>query len=217
VPPSNTFYANIRCLVCRGIISGYSDGTFRPNNDITRGQISKIVSQSAGFSEPAGARIYEDVPEASPFFTWIQRLSHRGLVGGYPCGLVPSEPCILPDNRPYFRPNASATRGQLSKIVASARGITTTPTGETYQDVPTTHTFYVWIEQLSNLGVMGGYPCGTVPSEPCGTSGKPYFRPNNNVTRGQASKIVANTFFPNCVTPGPANGDASDHARRPTR
>jgi hypothetical protein len=201
VPTNNTFYANIRCLACRGIITGYSDGTFRPNNDITRGQISKIVSQSAGFSEPAGTRIYEDVPEASPFFTWIQRLSHRGLVGGYPCGLIPEEPCIAPGNRPYFRPNASATRGQLSKIVASARGINTNPTGETYQDVPTTHTFYVWIEQLSNLGVMGGYPCGTVPSEPCGTSGKPYFRPNNNVTRGQASKIVANTFFPGCITP----------------
>jgi predicted extracellular nuclease/phosphatidylserine/phosphatidylglycerophosphate/cardiolipin synthase-like enzyme len=201
VLPSNTFYQYIRCLACRGIISGYSDGTFRPNNDITRGQISKIVSQSAGFSESPGQQIYEDVPPASPFFTWIQRLSNRGLVGGYRCGLVPEEPCITPGNRPYFRPNASATRGQLSKIVASARGITTTPTGETYQDVGTTHAFYVWIEQLSNLGVMGGYPCGTVPSEPCGPENKPYFRPNNNVTRGQAAKIVANTFFPNCVTP----------------
>jgi hypothetical protein len=200
VPQSNTFYQYVRCLACRGIIGGYNDGTFRPNNDITRGQIAKIVSQSAGFSDPAGRQIYEDVPEASPFFTWIQRLSNRGLVGGYPCGLVPEEPCIPPANRPYFRPNASATRGQLSKIVASAAGITTTPTGETYQDVPTTHTFYVWIEQLSNLGVMGGYPCGTMPSEPCGTSNKPYFRPNNNVTRGQASKIVANTFFPGCQT-----------------
>ena len=201
VPPSNTFYTHIRCLVCRGIISGYSDGTFKPNNDITRGQISKIVSQSAGFSDPAGNQIYEDVPPASPFFTWIQRLSNRGLVGGYRCGMMHEEPCVMPDNRPYFRPNASATRGQLSKIVASARGITTNPTGETYQDVGTTHPFYMWIEQLTQLGVMGGYPCGTVPGEPCGPSNKPYFRPNANVTRGQASKIVANTFFPNCSTP----------------
>jgi subtilisin family serine protease/subtilisin-like proprotein convertase family protein len=203
VPPSNTFYQYVRCLVCRGIISGYNDNTFRPNNDITRGQIAKIVSQSAGFSDPAGSQIYEDVPEASPFYTWIQRLSNRGLVGGYPCGLVPEEPCVLPDNRPYFRPNASATRGQLSKIVASAAGITTNPTEQTYEDVGTTNTFYVWIEQLTQLGVMGGYPCGTVPSEPCGPDNRPYFRPSNNVTRGQASKIVANTFFPNCVTPGP--------------
>jgi carboxypeptidase T len=209
VPSTNTFYANVRCLACRGIISGYpcggtgepcngnSDPYFRPNNDITRGQIAKVVSQSAGFSEPAGTRIYEDVPEASPFFTWIQRLSNRGLVGGYGCGNVPEEPCVAPDNRPYFRPNANATRGQLSKIVASTKGITTTPTGQTYEDVTPDNTFYTWIEQLSQLGVMGGYPCGST-GEPCGTGNKPYFRPANNVTRGQASKIVANTFFPGC-------------------
>jgi hypothetical protein len=209
VPSSNTFYANVRCLACRGIISGYpcggagepcngtSDPYFRPNSLITRGQIAKVVSQSAGFSEPAGTRTYEDVPEASPFFTWIQRLSNRGLVGGYACGNVPEEPCVAPENRPYFRPNANATRGQLSKIVASAKGINTTPTGQTYEDVGTTSTFYTWIEQLSQLGVMGGYPCGSA-GEPCGNGDKPYFRPANNVTRGQASKIVANTFFPGC-------------------
>jgi len=37
---------------------------------------------------------------------------------------------------------------------------------------------------------MRGYPCGAV-GEPC-ISGKPYFRPANNVTRGQSAKIVAN-------------------------
>jgi hypothetical protein len=201
VPSTNTFYANIRCLACRGIIGGYSDNTFRPNNDITRGQIAKIVSQSAGFSDPPGTRIYEDVPESNTFFTWIQRLSNLGLVGGYPCGSVPSEPCNAGD-RPYFRPNASATRGQLSKIVASAADLSGTPTGQTYADVPTNSTFYVWIEQLSQIGAMGGYPCGSVPSEPCDAENRPYFRPNNKVTRGQASKIVANTFFPGCQVSG---------------
>jgi len=29
----------------------------------------------------------------------------------------------------------------------------------------------------------------------------PYFRPNNNATRGQTSKIVSNTFFPDCNPP----------------
>jgi hypothetical protein len=132
---------------------------------------------------------FEDVPAASPFYAPIERLYRRGHMSGYPCGQRASEPCVSPGNQPYFRPNENTTRGQISKIVASAKGINTIPTGETYQDVPTSHTFYVWIEQLSQLGVVGGYPCGT--------TSKPYFRPNNNVTRGQASKIVANTFFPN--------------------
>jgi len=200
VPPDSTFYTWIRCLACRGIISGYDDGTFRPGNDITRGQIAKIVSNAAGFQDDPGPQIYEDVPTASPFYAWINRLSNRGFMGGYECGLVPEEPCTPPDNRPYFRPNASATRGQLSKIVANAAGLSDTPVGQFYTDVPEGHPFYLWIMRLTNLGVMSGYDCGG-PGEPCDSENRPYFRPFNNVTRGQASKIVANTFLPDCVTP----------------
>jgi carboxypeptidase T len=199
VPPENVFYPFIRCLACRGIIGGYDDGTFRPFNDITRGQIAKIVSNAAGFEEDPGPQLYEDVPEGSPFYVWINRLSMRGHIGGYPCGLVPEEPCIEPDNLPYFRPSNSATRGQLSKIVANAAGIGTTPTGQFYTDVPEDHTFYLWIMRLTDLGVMSGYDCGG-EGEPCDDENRPYFRPFNNVTRGQASKIVANTFFPGCDT-----------------
>ena len=61
VPLDNTFYANIRCLACRGIVSGYADGTFRPNNDVTRGQLAKIVSSAAGFTESPDPQIFEDV------------------------------------------------------------------------------------------------------------------------------------------------------------
>nr|MDQ5866860.1 S-layer homology domain-containing protein [Chloroflexota bacterium] len=57
--------------------------------------------------------------------------------------------------------------------------------------------FYEWIMRLTNRGVMSGYPCGG-PGEPCDGQNRPYFRWNAQVTRGQASKIVANTFFPNC-------------------
>src|SRR5438874_1016060 len=43
VPPGSTSYNYIHCIYCQGIISGYPDGTFRPNTDVTRGQLSKIV------------------------------------------------------------------------------------------------------------------------------------------------------------------------------
>ncbi len=200
VPSDSTFYIWIRCLACRGIISGYSDGTFRPGNEITRGQIAKMVSNSAGFEEDPGPQIYEDVDTNNPFYTWINRLSMRGHMGGYNCGLVPEEPCIPPDNRPYFRPFANATRGQLSKIVANAAGVVGDPTGLYYTDVPEGNPFYLWIMRLTNIGVMSGYPCGG-PGEPCDDQNRPYFRPFTNVTRGQASKIVSNTFFPDCQTP----------------
>ncbi|HYO49240.1 MAG TPA: S-layer homology domain-containing protein, partial [Chloroflexia bacterium] len=110
VPQGSTFYPYVRCLACRGILGGYSDDTFRPNNDITRGQISKIVANSAGFSEPVAGQTFEDVPPSNTFFPHVQRMVGRGIITGYPCGGT-GEPCGT-DNRPYFRPNANATRAQ---------------------------------------------------------------------------------------------------------
>ncbi|HYO50117.1 MAG TPA: SBBP repeat-containing protein [Chloroflexia bacterium] len=195
VPQGSTFYANIRCLACRGILGGYSDGTFRPNNDITRGQLSKIVANSAGFNEPVTGRLFEDIPATHAFYTWIQRLASRGHIGGYPCGGA-GEPCGV-GNLPYFRPNANATRGQITKIVSNAAGFSEPPGGQLFDDVAPGDTFYEWVQRLASRGIMGGYPCGGA-GEPCGAGYRPYFRPNNAATRGQVSKIVANTFFSGC-------------------
>ncbi|HKP53287.1 MAG TPA: S-layer homology domain-containing protein [Chloroflexia bacterium] len=195
VPVDNVFYPYVRCLINHGIISGYSDCTFRPNNDVTRGQLAKIVSNSAGFEDDPGPQLFEDVPPGSTFYDWINRLANRGYISGYPCG-GPGEPCGS-NNLPYFRPYTNTTRGQISKIVSNAAGYNDTPPGQTFEDVPPTNTFYLWIERLASRGIMGGYPCGS-EGEPCGPDNKPYFRWGNNATRGQTSKIVANTFFPGC-------------------
>lgn len=205
VPPGHTFYDNVRCLVCRGIISGYADRTFRPNNFIVRGQIAKIVSNSANFSDPAGGQIYQDVPPSDTFYVWINRLSNRGYMGGYPCGTIPTEPCLA-GNRPYFRPYLDASRGQISKIVSNAAGFGEPPGPQFYTDVAPGNPFYDWINRLTYRGVMSGYDCGginpqTGQPEPCDALNRPYFRWGNNVTRGQASKIDGNAFFPNCQTP----------------
>lgn len=177
------------------------DPYYRPGADITRGQISKIVSQAAGLTEDPGAQIYQDVKPGSPFYAWINRLSRRGYMSGYECGGA-GEPCEA-GNMPYFRPNANATRGQLSKIVSNAAEITTDVSGQTYTDVGPSNdpsSFYVYIERLSARYVMGGYACDTADpnSGPCDSQNRPYFRPGELVTRGQAAKIVGNTFYPDC-------------------
>src|SRR5205085_11251958 len=43
VASGSTFYMYVETAVNHGIIGGYTDGTFRPSNSATRGQISKIV------------------------------------------------------------------------------------------------------------------------------------------------------------------------------
>jgi hypothetical protein len=198
VLPGSTFYDYVRCLACRGVFSGYNDGTFRPNNGLTRGQLAKIVSNAAGYDEAHSEQTFEDVTTDSTFYIFVQRLYSRGIIAGYPCGGV-GEPCGS-NNLPYFRPGANVTRGQASKIVASADSLPAPPSGQqTFEDVAESSTFWQWIESLASTGAIAGYPCGGV-GEPCiAPDNRPYFRPGANVTRGQASKIVSNTFFPNCT------------------
>jgi hypothetical protein len=212
VPPGSTFYDFVQCLACQGIVGGYPCGGpgepcpgtyYRPGINVTRGQVSKIVSEAAAFTDPVPPtqQTFEDVAPGSTFALWIERLSGRGIIGGYPCGGA-GEPCIAPGNRPYFRANNNVTRGQLSKITSGAAGWTETPTAQTFEDVPPTGTFYLWVERMAGRGIIGGYPCGGA-GEPCSAPGnRPYFRPNNSATRGQMSKIAANSFFPNCQVAG---------------
>jgi hypothetical protein len=141
--------------------------------------------------------MFEDVLPGSTFYDFVQRLANRGYIGGYPCG-GPSEPCGS-GNLPYFRPSSNATRGQISKIVSNAAGFNEPVTSQTFEDVAPGSTFYDFIERLASRGVMSGYPCGGA-GEPCGPNNLAYFRPSANATRGQVSKIVSNTFFPNCQT-----------------
>ncbi|HYP19337.1 MAG TPA: S-layer homology domain-containing protein, partial [Chloroflexia bacterium] len=222
VPPStdvSSFYPYVRCLACRGIVGGYpcggtnpetgqaepcgtsDDPYYRPSNQITRGQISKIVAGASDASGDPGPQIYQDVPPNSPFYVWINRLSNEHIMGGYPCG-GPGEPCQA-GNRPYFRPGANATRGQMSKIVSNAAGFNEAVGGQSFEDLPPSNSpssYHEYVERLHARGIVSGYPCGG-DDEECGDEGRPYFRPHSPVTRGQAAKIAANTFFPNCQTP----------------
>jgi hypothetical protein len=220
VPLDNTFYPFVRCMACEGIIEGYTcggegepcnsnnDPYFRPNSTVTRGQIAKIVSESAGFTDivPPTQQSFDDVIYGSPFWEYVERLSTRGIIDGYQCGINLAEPCVPPENRPYFRPNAGATRGQLVKIASEAAGFDDQipETQYSFTDVEPGHTFWIYIERLllNRPDAISGYPCGG-PGEPCDSENRPYFRPNNGVTRGQASKITSNTFFPGCDPPGP--------------
>src|SRR5205085_7652858 len=97
------YYPYIEAAYARGLIDGYADGTFRPYNNVTRGQVAKIVVMAAGLRlvQPK-APTFRDVIAGSAFFDYIETARANGILSGYPDGT--------------FRPNAQATRGQICKI-----------------------------------------------------------------------------------------------------
>jgi hypothetical protein len=201
VGATNPFYSYVRCLACQGVVSGYPDGTFRWGTPVTRGQLAKILSNVAGFSDTIAAnqQTFEDIPPTQTFWLWVERLTLHGAISGYPCG-GPAEPCGA-GNRPYFRPNNNATRAQIARIAAVAAQIQdpVPSTQQTFADVPPGNAFWQNIEQLAARGVISGYPCGG-PLEPCvAPANRPYFRPGSATTRGQMAKVAVNTFSPDCT------------------
>ncbi len=175
VPTNNTFYPYVTCMVTHNIVSGYPDGTFRPNANMTRGQAAKIIVSAAGLAEKIAAsqQTFSDVPATNTFWRSIEVAAMHGILTGYPDGT--------------FRPNNNVTRGQLAKIAANAAGYTEVVTTQTFSDVSSEQPFYLYIERMAQRGLISGYPDGT-------------FRPGNGVTRGQAAKIVSNALLPGCST-----------------
>ncbi len=107
VPRDNPFFEYVELAVHSGIVSGYSDGTFRPFNNVTRGQLTKIIVSGAVIANGwvlinPPDQAYHDVPIGSPFYTYVETAACHQIISGYPNGT--------------FRPYADATRGQISKI-----------------------------------------------------------------------------------------------------
>lgn len=152
-------------LASRGWISGYSNGTFRPWNATTRGQVCKIVVSAKGWPiDTTGGPHFSDVPASDPFYNFIETAYHHNIITGYSDGT--------------FRPGNNVTRAQFTKIIVIAQEwnlqIPSTPH---FTDVSTTHTFYAYVETAYYYGIIAGYSDGT-------------FRPDNNILRGQITKMV---------------------------
>ena len=179
VRPSDYFYEAVQYLYCHGVISGYSDGTFRPGNNVTRAQVTKILVLAFHIPIYIPPRpTFCDVPADHPFFVYIE--SYTNYVGR----------CFDCD---CFRPNNQMTRGQLCKVVALlACWPIINPPNPTFSDVAYGSTFYQYIETAYSRGVISGYADGT-------------FRPSNTVTRGQTSKIMYRSVLQGsfCPTPTP--------------
>ena len=78
------FYVPVEYLYCAGVVVGYPDGTFRPYNNATRGQLSKIIVLAEGWSiDTSGGPRFTDVPASNPFYRYIETAYHRGIISGY--------------------------------------------------------------------------------------------------------------------------------------
>src|SRR5262249_3933570 len=83
VPPTHPFYSYIETAYNRGIISGYSDGMFHPNDSTTRAQLCKIIVLAEGWPiDTTGGPHFADVPASHPFHGYIETAYHHEIISG---------------------------------------------------------------------------------------------------------------------------------------
>ncbi len=218
---TDPFWYFIENLADDGLISGYIDGTFRPNTTATRGQAAKLVAEAAGISPVSTGQYFFDVTAANnTFYPWIQALAIQGALDGYDCDITVNDPtaplyCDI-QHSPWFI-DGNATKIQVTKMLTVAAGITCAPfaaCGQYFQDVSRVNPFYDYINLIGISHIMSGYSCGSAPAGVCvPPDNRTYFIPQNIIQRGQAAKIITNAAHLTGVLPPPPQHTFSDVPR----
>src|SRR5699024_6206316 len=82
----NPHYANVMELYEPGVIKGYPDGTFRPWNAVTRGQVAVMLTNALELEVPddiAGALAnYSDVSEGDRYAEEVAAVTAAGILNG---------------------------------------------------------------------------------------------------------------------------------------
>lgn len=167
VPSTHPNYSAINALLNEGIMQGYPDGRFRPNQPINRVEALKIVIRSV---DPTCCTLlrnqytFRDTEPGAWYVPYLLEGLHQGIISGYADG--------------YFRPTQTVTSPELLKMLVKTYsiGISEIDTRVTpYKDVSPQAWYLPYMIFAKNRNIL--------PQ-------KDYVRPEKPLTRGEASELV---------------------------
>ncbi|MDR2132109.1 MAG: S-layer homology domain-containing protein [Clostridiales Family XIII bacterium] len=111
-PDVEGHYIDIQWLAKNGVISGYPDGTFRPNNNVTRAEFTKMLCVALGLESEANARngkvVFSDVSSGNWASGYIALMAEMGVVNGVGNG--------------NFNPGGNVTYNEIGKMLTLSMG-----------------------------------------------------------------------------------------------
>ena len=167
--PRDVFTPYINAIYTGGITVGCGNGNYCPSMLITRGQMAAFIIRSI-YGESFGYTMdpwyFSDVPSNHTFFKYVQKLKDTGITavtGTYDV-------------------DGTVTRGQMAAfIIRALYGESFTYTQTPYfTDVPSTHTFFKYVQKLKDEGITA--VTGT-------------YMVDNNVPRDQMAAFLARAFL----------------------
>ncbi|WKA50248.1 S-layer homology domain-containing protein [Planococcus liqunii] len=161
---SHWAYEDIQSLVGKKVLSGFSNDTFKPNENITRAQAAKVLSLAADIKpiQPESAS-FSDVSKGHWAFAYIEALKKQGIVDGKTDGT--------------FGPDEVLTRGQMAKFLSASFKLEGTAAVQ-FRDVKETDWKYPYVMAMRVHGITVGYPEDNT------------YRPEEIVTRAQMAAFA---------------------------
>lgn len=152
----------------QGLIKGYPDGSFRPNNTITRAEFMVLVNKAFDFTDKENID-FTDVFKQEWYYNAVATAVSAGYIGGYPDG-------SMKPNNPISRQEVTVILSKVTKIAQKLEGINRFTDADKIADWAKGYVGAAVAE-----GYMGGYPDGT-------------FKPLNNITRAEAVVTLNKTI-----------------------
>lgn len=149
----------------KGIINGYNDGTFRPENHITRAELAKLLTGAFGQGEGSFAE-FTDVAPDSWYYKFIAAALADGIVTGYDDG--------------SFKPDAFVTRQDAVLMMYRAMSLK--------KELPQGYTLFKDDFEISSYAANATRCLGELGII-TGNEDKE-FKPQNNITRAEIAAVV---------------------------
>ena len=156
------------------ITTGYADGTFRPNDNISRQQFAVMLYRYLGLDgtqyESVTLPFADNASIGDYALTAVKALYTEGIING----------STGSDGRLYFNPGGSLTRAQAAAMIGRTQEKGYAIVELTFSDTASIPAYATYsIQTMAAQGVISGYADGT-------------FQPGANITRGQMAKILYN-------------------------
>ena len=145
-------------------LSGYANGTFEPDRNMTRAEVTTMFARLLAEKMAADqtySNTFSDVAKSHWAANYIGYMQQFGIITGYADG--------------SFRPDASVTRAEFAAIASRFERLTEGT--KSFSDVPSSHWAAKYINFAATRGWVNGYADGT-------------FRPNNSITRAEVAAVT---------------------------
>lgn len=160
--------ATIEKWLNEGRVSGYPDGSYKPDNKVTRAEFVKMVNGIIDYSKVSDIK-FNDVPESEWYYKDVRIAQSIGYISGYSLS--------------EFGPNDYITREQAASILARVQYLKNNSAGtDKFSDNNSLSSWAVEaVGATSEAGFISGYVDGS-------------FRPQKSLTRAEAITMLDNVL-----------------------